>query len=1452
MADRYNHTIRQVTAGGVVSTLAGLAGFPSSYDGLGDNARFNQPNGVAVDAAGNLYVPDIWNYAVRTISPGGAVNTYLGSLGQGGSADGTGSAARFYVPNGVAVDGSGNVFVADYYNCTIRKATPGGVVTTFAGTPQQSGSTDAVGSDARFGYPTSLAVDGAGNLYVADYGNHTIRKVTPAGAVTTFAGLAGTPGTADGIRSNARFNNPVGVAVDSLDNVYVADANNQAIRKITPAGWVSTIGGTAGLAGSADGLASAAGFNSPAGIAVDSAGNLYVGDASNNKVRKGSPYFGPVLVAQPRDQIVVTGDSATFAVPVIGATPMGYQWQFNGTSIQGAVASSLIVSNAQVASSGNYQVVITNLYGTTTSTVATLAVGIPPQLAAPPASQSVLVGVSAAFTVAATGTAPLTYQWLFSGTNLLDNDHVAGSWTNSLHISGVLTGDAGIYQVIVTNLFGAVTSAVATLSVISDAYLVGSNGAAQALFNTGPQVVGITYTIAAESAYLEQDFHLIRPDGGELPYPFYFTGPATFQPSTTHTWLWVWDGIDSIDVCGQWKMKVYAGGQLVATLPFLAVQPPAITAGPSNVFAISGSNATFMVSTTGYGPLSYQWQLNGTNIPGAVASSLIVSNAQIASSGNYQVVITNLYGAATSGLATLTVLSPPQILNQPASQAAGFGSGATFTVTATGTAPLGYQWLLNGTNLSDNGRIMGSHSINLTFTNVGATDAGDFQVLITNLYGSTTSFVAVLVIGSVEVWSGGSNGNWDTNTLNWSSSDNPAAYSQGNQVMFDDTLTGNTNVILTTALAPSGIIVNNSLSNYLFSGSGGITGSVGLYKTGLGTLKLAEIGGDSLSGGLVVKGGTLVLDNMYSTMSGGLVIGSAGAVQVGDNDAKGGLPAGTVALSGKLIYSRSDSLALTTVITGSGGGTLIKSNSNTLTVSRNNMGFTGAVAVAQGTLRIGVTSALGNGTNAPITVFSGATLDVNGIAGTNAVVISGAGVGGNGAVVNNNSASPIVPNLAFLTLAGDATIGGPYRWDLRPNSSNADVVGPSFASVSTGGNPYNLTKVGNSLVVIVSATVDPSLANVSVQGGNLLLEGDTTGFGNPTNTLTVFSNAALSFWNFTNRLNKVIVLNDGATIYNSSGATTISGPILLNTNVTGGPGSCTFSVGGSYLWTYYSEILQGPGTLVKLGSSPFYVSGANTYTGNTEVRAGTLSLFVSGSISNSQTLTVSAGATLDAASRTDKTLGLTSGQTLQGNGTVTGILIAGPGSTLMPGTNSSFIGALTVLSNVTLRGTTLMKLNPAGSTNDQLRAYGVGYGGTLVLTNISATPLAAGNSFRLFVATNYVGSFTALLPSIPGPGLGWNTNNLPVSGTLGVVAVSLPRPGIVGISLSGTNLVINGTNGLAGRPCYVLMSTNVSLPLNQWMPIATNLLSGSGSFTLTATNAVSAIAPQRFYLLQLQ
>jgi streptogramin lyase len=303
VADSNNHTIRAVTPAGAVTTLAGQAGVPGTNNGTGSAAQFNLPFGVAVDSATNLYVGDCNNQTIRKMTPVGTnwvVSTLAGLAGVSGTNDGTGSAARFFNPSGVAVDTDGNLYVADYSNHAIRKVTPAGMVTTLAGLAGTFGAANGTGSVARFYQPYGVAVDSATNVYVADSGNYTIRKVTPAGVVTTLVGLAGNYGSADGIGSAARFYYPYGVAADANANVCVADYANNTIRKVTPAGAVTTLAGLAGNTnrGSADGTGSAARFNSPYGVAVDSAGNVYVADTGNNVIRKGFPAISaPVIVA---------------------------------------------------------------------------------------------------------------------------------------------------------------------------------------------------------------------------------------------------------------------------------------------------------------------------------------------------------------------------------------------------------------------------------------------------------------------------------------------------------------------------------------------------------------------------------------------------------------------------------------------------------------------------------------------------------------------------------------------------------------------------------------------------------------------------------------------------------------------------------------------------------------------------------------------------------------------------------------------------------------------------------------------------------------------------------------------------------------------------------------------------------------------------------------------------
>lgn len=363
VADAGNNEIRLITPAGAVSVYAGST-VAGSADGAASAAGFFAPRGVAVDAAGNLYVADTSNSTIRKVTPSGTVSTLAGSPGTFAYADGTGPAAMLNAPLGVAVDTAGNVYVADTNNFVIRKITAAGVVTTVAGAAGAQGYLDGPAAAARFNYPSGVAVDGAGNLYVADSFNQVIRKITPAGTVSTLAGAVNAPLSLDGTGTNAAFLRPTGVAVDSAGNLYVADTAGDTIRLVTPSGVVTTPAGAPGAPGYEDAAGTAARFYNPTGVAVDAKGDVYVADSSNDLIRLGIAAGVPSIGTPPGNQTVGVGSTATFAVQVSSAVGVTYQWSFNGVPISGATSATYTTEPVQLSDQGFYSVAVTNSFGT--------------------------------------------------------------------------------------------------------------------------------------------------------------------------------------------------------------------------------------------------------------------------------------------------------------------------------------------------------------------------------------------------------------------------------------------------------------------------------------------------------------------------------------------------------------------------------------------------------------------------------------------------------------------------------------------------------------------------------------------------------------------------------------------------------------------------------------------------------------------------------------------------------------------------------------------------------------------------------------------------------------------------------------------------------------------------------------------------------------------------------
>ncbi|MCF7688574.1 MAG: SMP-30/gluconolactonase/LRE family protein [Cephaloticoccus sp.] len=375
VGDVENFTIRRLAADGTVTTLAGKPGDERILDGTGEEARFTYHRAITTDALGNIYVADA--KTIRKVTPSGIVST-LADLGAG------------YYPNGLAVNATGTVYFTDQ-NAVLRLK-PDGAAEVYTGrfsspsSPQYydlTGSTDGSLSAARFNNPTGLAFDSAGNLYVADTGNNTIRRITPDGQVTTLAGAAtpGSGGAIDGDRTSARFFGPSGIAVTPTGTLFVTDKSNNLIRRITPDGHVSTVLGERRARGNGAGLGVEARLDWPVSVAVTSDETLYV--ANQSEIYQAKPAATPIITTQPRSQTVTVGGNVQLTVIASGTPDPIHQWQFNGAAISGATSNTLTLTNVQAADAGEYTVVVSNDLGTVTSNAATLTVTATPTSPAP-------------------------------------------------------------------------------------------------------------------------------------------------------------------------------------------------------------------------------------------------------------------------------------------------------------------------------------------------------------------------------------------------------------------------------------------------------------------------------------------------------------------------------------------------------------------------------------------------------------------------------------------------------------------------------------------------------------------------------------------------------------------------------------------------------------------------------------------------------------------------------------------------------------------------------------------------------------------------------------------------------------------------------------------------------------------------------------------------------------
>ena len=537
----------------------------------------------------------------------------------------------------------------------------------------------------------------------------------------------------------------------------------------------------------------------------------------------------PAITTQPQSQTVNQGSNATFTVVATG-TNLNYQWRLAGTNVAGATGAAYTRTNAQAADAGGYSVVVTNGAGSVTSATATLTVVGSPAIATQPQDQTVYAGQNALFSVTANGATPLSYQWRFASAD------IPGATASSYTRTNAQPVDAGGYSVVLSNYLGSLTSAVATLTVLTlppsvmaqwdfnstppdtntttgvttpsigtgTASLVG--GVSQAFFGgsttdpansgsdnsgwstttypaqgTGNKTAGVRFNVSTAgrqnisirwdqrasntgSKYVRLQYSTDGSSFVDFPTATVIAVATAFEPKTNSlaSFPAVNDNPNfAFRVVAEFESTAagttnqgYAGASSGTTNGYATsgtvrfdmmtvsgtpiITPPSIVTQPQSQVVNQGANATFSVVANGTDPFSYQWRFGSTNIAGATASTYTRTNAQPGDAGDYSVVVTNAAGSATSSNATLTVVTPPVIVIQPQNQAANQGSDATFSVTATGSEPLSYQWRFASTNVA------GATATSYTRPNVQPGDAGNYSVAVTNSAGTALSSNAAL------------------------------------------------------------------------------------------------------------------------------------------------------------------------------------------------------------------------------------------------------------------------------------------------------------------------------------------------------------------------------------------------------------------------------------------------------------------------------------------------------------------------------------------------------------------------------------------------------------------------------------------------------------------------------------------------------------------------------------
>ncbi len=626
----------------LITTVAGngVQGY-SGDGGAATNASLSYPSGVAVDASGNLFIADYYNNRIRKVDDTGLITTVAGNGTAAYSGDGGAATnASLSYPSDLALDADGNLFIADSQNSLIRKVDTNGIITTVAGNGTAAYSGDGgAATNASLSYPSGVAVDADGNLFIADRDNHCIRQVDTNGLITTVAGNGAQGYSGDGgAATNASLSYPSAVALDASGNLLIADTGNQRIRQVDTNGLITTVAGNGTQGYSGDGgAATNASLNQPNSVLGDAFGNRFIADAANGRIRE--------------------VDAAGFITTVAGNGTSGYSGD------GGAATNASLYYPTDVAADASGNLFIADLENYRIRRVA---------LTTDPA----------------------------------------------ITIYNLTTNNAGNYSVIVSSPFGSITGSVATITL----------GLPPSI-SVQPAGQGVP---VGSSATLSVTASSIEP----LGYQWWNSAGAILDATNAS---YVLDPAQTNDSDNYFVVVTNAYGATTSSVaPLVVYLPVNITSQPASQVVPALSTVTFAVTASSYPAPFYQWTFNNTNLPGATSSTLVISNVLWADLGDYAVLVGNGYNSNISATATLSM--SPSITTPYVGATAVWGYSATLSVGAIGTGLLSYQWFQNGVAIAD------ATNPVFSLSSVQFTNGGPYSVVVSSDLGSVTNTALLVVI----------------------------------------------------------------------------------------------------------------------------------------------------------------------------------------------------------------------------------------------------------------------------------------------------------------------------------------------------------------------------------------------------------------------------------------------------------------------------------------------------------------------------------------------------------------------------------------------------------------------------------------------------------------------------------------------------------------------------------